>query len=135
MDVRAMLDKCEREQWALSDLDWTVAPRPMSREVEIAIVQYFTDMAGIERLAGALFAEQARKATDPTLARIFRTFVKDEARHAAVAERLARHYDVHRYETYAMNPALVRFAPHFVDAVRYLSAEIANVYITAGEVF
>src|SRR5262249_33621896 len=74
VDVRAMLGKCEREQWSLGDLDWSVAPRAMSRADEMAIVQYFTDMAGIERLAMSLFEEQARKAADPTLQKIFRTF-------------------------------------------------------------
>ncbi len=57
----------------------------------------------------------------------------DELRHAEVAERLAKHYDVHHYRAYETEPALVRFTPHFVNAVRYLSAEIANVYITTGE--
>ena len=32
-----------------------------------------------------------------------------------------------------MSPALVAFRPHFVNAVKYLSAEVANVYITGGE--
>ena len=42
-------------QWKVSDLDWSRTPRPMSAEAEGAIVQLFTDMAGIERLAAALF--------------------------------------------------------------------------------
>ena len=133
MQLTAMLEKCRREQWAVSDLDWSGRPRAMSRADEIAIVQYFTDMAGIERLAGALFAEQERRAEDPVLREIFRTFVVDEERHAQAAERLARYYDVHAYRAYAINPSLEKFAPHFVDAIRYLSAEIANTYITSGE--
>jgi hypothetical protein len=133
MQLEAMLEKCRREQWDVADLDWTGKPREMSRADEIAIVQYFTDMAGIERLAGALFAEQERKAEEPVLREIFRTFVIDEARHAAAAERLARYYDVHRHQAYEINPSLAKFAPHFVDAIKYVSAEIANVYITSGE--
>lgn len=133
MQLDAMLEKCRREQWDLSDLDWSGRPRAMSRADEIAIVQYFTDMAGIERLAGELFAEQERRADDPVLREIFRTFVVDEARHAAAAERLARYYDVHAYQAYETNPSLAKFAPHFAHAIRFLSAEIANVYITSGE--
>lgn len=128
-----MLVRCQRGQWNVDDLDWSIAPRPMSRDMEMSVVQYFTDMAGIERLAKALFVEQRRRATDPVLREVFSSFVVDEERHAQCAERLARHYDVHHYKTYGTNPALLRFTPHFLDAVQYLSAEVANVYITSGE--
>lgn len=128
-----MLDKCERDQWSADQLDWTLPPPQMSRDKEEAVVQYFTDMAGIERLAGALFAAQARKAKDPTLRAIFESFVVDEERHAVVAERLARHYDVKKWRTYEMSPALVAFRPHFLRVVELAAPEIANAYITAGE--
>jgi hypothetical protein len=133
MDLDSMLEKCRREQWKVGDLDWNGKPRAMSRDDEIAIVQYFTDMAGIERLAGALFAEQEKKVDDPRLKEIFRTFQKDEVRHSHAAQMLADYYDVHRYKPYQMNPALVKFTPHFVNAIQYLSPDIANAYITAGE--
>ena len=128
-----MLEKCHALQWQPSDLDWGQKPRPMSREDEMAIVQLFTDMSGIERLAGALFLEQEKRVDDPTLKAIFRTFVKDEVRHAQVAQMLADFYDVHHYRVYQQNPHLARFTPAFVDAVRYLSDDVANAYITVGE--
>ncbi len=128
-----MLDKCVRDQWTVGDLDWSLAPPALPRDKEEAVVQYFTDMAGIERLAGALFAAQARKATDPTLRAIFASFVVDEERHAVVAERLARHYDAHRWRTYTMAPALIAFRPHFLRVIELAPPEIANAYITAGE--
>lgn len=128
-----MLDKCVRDQWSIDDLDWSIAPPDMPRDKEAAICQAFVDMAGIERLAGALFEVQHRKTADPTLRKIFATFVADEERHAAVAARLARHYDVHQYRTYAESPALTRFRPHFLAVVRQTSPEIANAYITSGE--
>jgi hypothetical protein len=133
MDLERFLDKCRQGQWKIEDLDWSVKPKSLPREDEIAIVQYFTDMAGIERLAKALFEEQRRRTEDPTLKKIFSTFVVDEERHARVAERLAAHYDVHQYKRYRQSESLTRFAPHFVDAIRYLSAEVANAYITSGE--
>lgn len=133
MDLERMLEKCEREQWSVGDLDWTGKPRPMSKEDEMAIVQYFTDMAGIERLAGALFREQQKRATDPTLEAIFKSFVKDEVRHSHAAQMLADFYDVNKYKLYALNPALQRFTPHFINAVQHFSPEIANAYITSGE--
>lgn len=133
MDLARMLDKCVRDQWSVDDLDWGRPPPDLPREKEEAVVQYFTDMAGIERLAGALFGLQARKAEDPTLQAIFRTFVVDEERHAVTAERLARFYDVHRYRDYRMTEALAAFRPHFLRVVDLMSPDIANGYVTAGE--
>lgn len=133
MDLNQMLEKCHRDQWRVGDLDWSRTPRAMSRDDEMAVVQYFTDMAGIERLAGALFDEQRKRVDDPVLREIFETFVVDELRHAHAAQMLADFYDVHRYKIYQLNESLVRFTPAFVDAIRYLSPGIANAYITTGE--
>jgi hypothetical protein len=133
MDLARMLERCRRDQWAADDLDWTRPPPTLPRDKEEAVVQYFTDMAGIERLAGALFAAQARKADDPTLRAIFESFVVDEERHAVVAERLARFFDVGRYRAYRTSEALQRFAPEFIRVVELMSPDIANGYITAGE--
>lgn len=128
-----MLDKCVRDQWSIDDLDWSVPPPALPRDKEEAVVQAFLDMAGIELLAGALFETQRQKTDDPVLQKIFATFVADETRHAAVALRLSQHYDVHHYRAYTESPALTRFRPHFLAVVRETSPEIANAYITAGE--
>lgn len=133
LNLERMLQKCRSQQWRLSDLDFSLPVKAMSREREETIVQYFTDMAGIERLAGALFAEQRNKVQDPTLKKIFSTFVVDEERHAQVALRLADYYNVHRYRDYKQNQSLQQFRPHFLASVREFSPEIANVYITMGE--
>ncbi len=132
MNLRSMLVRCKEGQWAISDVDWSRTPRPLGRG-ESEVVQYFIDMAAIERLAGALFAEQERHAKDPELAAIFHTFVVDEERHAVAAERLARHFDRNRLKTYAPSPSLVRFRPRFLAALRHVSAELANAYIVGGE--
>jgi hypothetical protein len=128
-----MLEMCRRDQWRIEDLDWSVPPRKLEPEDEVAICQYFTDMSGIELLAAALFEVQRDNARDPVLREIFDTFVIDEERHSRVALRLARHYDIHRYRRYELNPHLVRFRRHFVNAVKQLAPDIANVYITTGE--
>ncbi len=128
-----MLEKCVRDQWSIDDLDWTLATPNVPRDKEEAIVQAFTDMAGIERLAGALFEVQRDKTTDPTLKKIFSTFVADEKRHSAVATRLAAHYDVHHYRTYTESPSLAKFRPHFLALVAKAPPSLANGYITAGE--
>jgi hypothetical protein len=133
MDLERMLDKCRKGQWRIDQLDWNVQPRELSRKDEIAIVQYFTDMAAIERLAGALFAVQRDIVEDEILKKIFATFVADEERHAQAAEKLANHYNVHNYKRYGESPELTRFRPHFLNAIRYVSPAVANMYITAGE--
>lgn len=128
-----MLDRCNKEQWREDDIDWSRPPRALDPEDERLVVQLFTNMAGIERLAGALFAEQARRAKDPVLRAIFETFVIDEERHARVAERLARHYDVRRQARYRIDAHLDRFRTHFLRAIRDLDDDVANAYITGGE--
>ncbi|HEY2511858.1 MAG TPA: hypothetical protein VGI39_13410 [Polyangiaceae bacterium] len=133
MNLQRMLERCRRDQWSPHDLDWSASPRPMSRQEEEAVVQLFTDMAGIERLAGALFHEQEKRVTDPTLRAIFHTFVGDEVRHAQVAQMLADFYDVHHFRIYRKNPSLERFLPHFLDGIRRLSDDVANTYVTMGE--
>lgn len=133
MNLERMLEKCERGQWHADDLDWSITPKDLSRSDEIAICQYFTDMAGIERLAKALFAEQRKRTSDPTLDKIFASFVIDEERHAVVAERLARHYNRHHYQDYTISESLTRFRQPFLSALQHFSAEVANAYILAGE--
>jgi hypothetical protein len=133
MDLQRMLRNCHEFQWNVGDLDWSQAPRSMDANDERSVVQYFTDMAQIERLAGALFVEQQRRVADPVLKEIYATFVVDEMRHSHVAQMLADHYDVRRLETYRPSPTLERFFPHFVDAIRHLSDDVANAYITSGE--
>ncbi len=133
MDIDRMLEKCKRDQWKPEDLDWSIPPRAMSRSEEEGIVQYFVNMAAIERFAKALFEEQRGRVGDVRLKKIYSTFVADEERHAVVAERLAAHYDVHKYKTYRVSRQINAFKPHFLRAIRYLSDEVANAYITGGE--
>ncbi len=128
-----MLEKCVRDQWSIDDLDWNLPPPSLPRDKEEAVVQAFLDMAGIEQLAGALFEVQRDKTDDPTLRKIFSTFVADEKRHAAVALRLSKHYNVNEYRNYVESEALTKFRPHFLALVRDTSPEIANAYITSGE--
>ena len=128
-----MLERCRRDQWKVSDVDLSKAPRELSEQDEIAVCQLFTDMSVIERLAGALFLEQARRTDDAVLHDIFETFVVDEVRHAQMAQMLADYYDRRHLRVYRPSPALTRFFDHFVTAVTGLDDDVANTYITAGE--
>ena len=134
MDVDRMLEKCVRDQWAPEDVDYSAPPRAMTRDEEEAVVQYFHNMSAIERFAKALFEEQERRVRDARLKKIYATFVVDEERHAQVAERLARHYDVHHYKRYRVSPEIERFKPYFLACIEYMSDEVANAYITGGEI-
>jgi len=133
MDLQRMLARCRRDQWSVRDVDLSKPPRELSPSDEIAVCQLFTDMSVIERLAGALFREQARRTHDSTLRAIFETFVVDEVRHAQMAQMLADYYDRRRLRVYRPSPALTRFFDHFVTAVTELEDDVANTYITAGE--
>jgi len=133
MDLTRMLARCREGQWHLDDIDWSRPPRALPTQTEREVVQYFTDMAQIERFAGALFAEQQRRTRDPVLGSIFASFVIDEERHAGAAERLARHFDVGKQRRYSPSASLLRFRPKFLAALEHLSAEIANSYIIGGE--
>jgi hypothetical protein len=105
----------------------------MSRRRETATVQHFTDMAGIERLAAALFHAQAVRAEDPLLREVLDLFVADEVRHAHAAQLLADYYDVNHYRVYQTNRALRRFTPRFVEAIHLIPPHVATAYITCGE--
>ncbi len=133
MNLDKMLSRCLSEQWEMDAVDWSTPVTPTRPDMEEAVVQCFTDMAAIERLAAALFEEQAKRAESPTLRRVFESFVADELRHAEVAERLAARHDVRKLRRYAVRPALTRFAASFVEAVRCLPPDVANAYIMVGE--
>jgi hypothetical protein len=128
-----MLEKCRAGQWSVDDLDWS-CPRPdLSPARERIVVQAFTNMAGIEKLAGALFAVQRDNVDDPVLKEILETFVVDEDRHSVAAQRLANHYDRRRLALYRPDPALVRFTPVFREVVRQVPPDVATTYVIVGE--
>jgi len=128
-----MLEKCRAGQWSVDDLDWSCPVPDLSPERERTVVQAFTNMASIEKLAGALFAVQRDKVDDPVLKEILRSFVVDEDRHSVVAQRLADHYDRRRLALYRPSPALDRFTPMFREVLRQVPPDVATTYIIVGE--
>ena len=88
-----MVHRYNRDQWSIYHLDWSKPARDLCKEDETAIIQYFTDMAGIERLASALFLSQQQRAANQELKDILATSVIDERRHSRIAELLANHYN------------------------------------------
>jgi hypothetical protein len=133
VNLDKMLERCEREQWALTDFDWTTTPIALSPEREQEICAYYVNMSYIERLAGALFLALAKRVDDPTLAAIFETFHADELRHSQAAARLADYFDVHHYRVYTPNIPMLRFTPAFVNLIESVSPAFATNFILGGE--
>ena len=133
VNLEKMLERCRREQWSVDDFDWTGTPIALSPEREREICAYYVNMSYIERLAGALFLALAKRVDDPTLAGIFETFHTDELRHSHAAARLADYFDVHHYQVYTPNLAMLRFIPSFVSLIDSVGPAYANNMILGGE--
>lgn len=133
MDLEQMLDRCYQGQWDVNDFDWSRKPRPMSKEKETRVCRYYANMAYIERLAGALFLSLSRRVDDPTVKAIYETFYIDELRHSHAASKLMDYFDLHHYEVYTPNQAMLKFIPYFVNSVDTLDPTFANAYILGGE--
>lgn len=133
VDLEKMLERCERGQWNVEAFDWTQTPVAMTPDKERRLCAYFVNMSYIERLAGALFLSLSKRMDDPLLAAIFRTFHTDEVRHSHAAARLADYFDVHHYQVYTPNPAMLRFIPYFTGAIDNLHPAFATSFILGGE--
>lgn len=133
VNLDKMLERCQREQWAVTDFDWTAAPISLTPEREREICAYYVNMSYIERLAGALFLALAKRVDDPTLAAIFETFHADELRHSHAAARLADYFDVHHYRVYTPNLPMLRFIPAFMNLIESLGPAYATNLILGGE--
>lgn len=132
MNLDRTLERCRRDRWTPDDLPWHLPATPLAADDERALVQSLVDMGAVERLAAALFAEQARRSTG-VLREILETFVAEEHRHAEVADRLAARFDRRRLQAYAPHPALVRFADACAGALPLVSADVGNLAVTLGE--
>jgi hypothetical protein len=133
VDLDKMLERCERGQWSVDDFDWTVRPIALDAAQERQLCAYYVNMSYIERLAGALFRSLAERLEEPTLRAIFATFAADELRHSHAAARLADYFDVHHFQVYTPNLAMLRFIPYFVGMIDGMSPAFATSFILGGE--
>lgn len=133
LDLERMLEKCTQGQWSVDDFDWGGRPIALSPERERDVCAYYVNMSYIERLAGALFLSLARRLDDPTLTAIFESFHADELRHSQAAARLADYFDVHHYQLYTPNVAMLRFMHAFVRMAESLHPAYATSLILGGE--
>lgn len=133
MDLDKMVEKCERGQWDVNSFDWNQKPIPLSKEKEMQVCQYYTDMSYIERLAGALFLSLHERMEDPRLKKIFWFCYLDEVRHSRAAALLADYFNVHNYRFYTPNQWMLRFIPSFVRSVKTMNPAFATSFILGGE--
>ncbi len=133
VDLDKMRESCQRDQWSLDDFDWSGAPVPLSREQEEQVCSYYVNMSYIERLAGALFLSLSERVEDDRLVAIFESFHTDELRHSHAAAKLADYFDRHHYRIYTPNISMLRFMPHFVNAIDSLNPAFATSFILGGE--
>lgn len=134
LDPVKMLERCKNGQWDIDDFDWDKTPEvELNQEDEIRVVQLYLNMSYIELLAGDLFKALRDRMEDPILKEIYHWCYMDELRHSEASARLAKYFDQNHYKLYTPNIAMLKFIPHFTNAVRTLNPAIANMFILTGE--
>ena len=92
------------------------------RDDEIAISSSFHGHGwNSSDLRGHLFAEQPPSHRRSTLKEYLQTFVVDEVRHAEAASASRGFYDPHHLQDLRAQRELVKFRPHFLADIKYLS--------------
>src|SRR3546814_893163 len=91
LDLSRTLDRVQERQWALADIDWDApgADR-ITDEQRPKLAAFMADVAWIEQVGARAFAALARRAQDPTLAELYRSFHAEEQRHAHAEIALMR---------------------------------------------
>jgi predicted metal-dependent hydrolase len=98
-----MLDKCNRLQWSLGDIDWD-APGSDCADDRLSLAGIMGDLYWIESVAAMVFGAMRDATNEPELRGIFASFAIDEQRHADAELMLMRRWDmVGKGETPAPN--------------------------------
>jgi hypothetical protein len=83
LELEDMLAKIKDRQWALADIDWDApGAETISEDFRPKLKAFMADLTWIENVGARGFAALAKKASDPTLAEIYRYFHAEEQRHA-----------------------------------------------------
>ncbi|HJZ87310.1 MAG TPA: ferritin-like domain-containing protein [Polyangia bacterium] len=106
LDLDAMLAKCERLQWSVTQVDWDAPGRDAVRpEQAHALAGFMADLYWIESIAAVVFRAMAGRTRAATLRSIFESFAIDEQRHADAELLLMRRWGISaRNEVPAPNP-------------------------------
>jgi hypothetical protein len=89
IDLPRLLEKSERLQWSVDDVDWDAAGADRVDDAQAAaLAPFMGDLYWIESTAAVVFAAMAERDDDPVRKGLFRSFAIDEARHAEAERRL-----------------------------------------------
>lgn len=92
-----MLEKVERGQWSLDDIDWDAPGADRIRPEQFESLRAFmTDLVWIEHVGARGFAALGRQAEDPELRAIYGHFEKEEERHARAELALMQRWGMAR---------------------------------------
>jgi len=95
IDLDDMLAKIKDRQWALADIDWDApGAETITDEFRPKLKTFMADLTWIENVGARGFAAFATKATDPTLAEIYRYFHAEEQRHANAELALMKRWNM-----------------------------------------
>ncbi|MGE0323776.1 MAG: ferritin-like domain-containing protein [Polyangiaceae bacterium] len=93
LDLSRMLEKIERGQWALEDINWRAPGADAIRpEQRAKLAAFMTDLVWIEHVGARGFAALGAKAREPELQQIYRYFELEEERHARAEAKLMRRW-------------------------------------------
>src|SRR5262245_39284736 len=93
IDQQNMLQKCQKLQWAVGDIDWDApGAEAVGEERRRALAGFMGDLMWIESVAAIVFDAMSRQTKEPELAGIFTSFSADEQRHADAELMLMRRW-------------------------------------------
>ncbi len=89
LDLPRLLEKSERLQWSVDDIDWEAPGAERVSDAQAAsLAAFMGDLYWIESTAAVVFDAMAQRDDDPVRKGLFASFAKDEARHAEAERRL-----------------------------------------------
>ncbi len=89
LDIGRLLEKSERLQWSVDDIDFAAPGADLVRDEQLGeLAPFMSDLYWIERVAAVVFDAMRSQETDPVRRAIFASFAADEARHAEAERRL-----------------------------------------------
>jgi hypothetical protein len=95
LDLDAMLEKCDRLQWSVDEIDWeSPGAAAVDADQRLGLAGFMTDLLWIEAIAAAVFAHMSEATGDPPLRAIFASFAVDEQRHADAELLLMRRWGI-----------------------------------------
>ena len=94
LDTASMLQKCNRLQWSVHDIDWGAPGADVGAEQARALRAFMVDLYWIESAAAIVFRAMSEATAEQPLRDIYATFAVDEQRHADAELGLMRRWGI-----------------------------------------